>query len=136
MLRALAVTRVLGLAATGRRLAGRGRGIQQAAVAEFAARPAGPDPKKATAYGLTAFGADELAPELGGQDGRGGGGDGRARDAVRRLSACTALLRYGLVSAFQLQIITDATAFLADDSAAETDLLLAAATAGLTPAQS
>src|SRR5215471_14390463 len=52
----------LGLAAAGRRLAGRAAWIQQAAVAEFAARRAEPDQKRATPLGFTPFAPDELAP--------------------------------------------------------------------------
>ena len=59
----------------------------------------------------------------------------RARDAARRLPACSALLRAGRVSEFQIKIITDATVALTDADAAEADRLLAAAAAGLTPGQ-
>ena len=55
---------VLGLAGAGRRLAARGAWIQHMAVAEFAARRAEPDRKKATQLGFTPFAPDELVPEL------------------------------------------------------------------------
>lgn len=42
VLKALSDSQVLGLAAAGRRLASRGAWVQQAAVAEFAARRAAP----------------------------------------------------------------------------------------------
>lgn len=55
---------LLGLAGAGRRLAGRAAWIQQQAIAEFAARRAEPDRKKATPLGFTPFAPDELAPEM------------------------------------------------------------------------
>ncbi len=133
VLKALTDNQVLGLAAAGRRLAARGAWVQHAAVAEFAARRAEPSPKKATPYGFTPFAPDELAPELVIKNAAAEEAMARARDAARRLPACCRLLHDGLISAFQLQIITDATACLTDDGAAEADLLLAAAAAALTP---
>jgi hypothetical protein len=59
----------------------------------------------------------------------------RARDAARRLPACCALLRAGLIGEYQVKIITDATVGLSDADAAEADALLAAAAPGLTPGQ-
>ena len=133
VLKALDDNQVLGLAAAGRRLASRGAWVQQAAVAEFAARRAEPGRKNATPYGFTAFAPDELAPELVITHGAAEEAMARARDATRRLPACTGLLHDGRISAYQLQIITDATACLTDAGAAEADLLLAAAAPGLTP---
>ena len=135
VLGALTDNQVLGLAAAGRRLASRGAWVQQAAVAEFAGRRAEPDAGKATGYGFTPFAADELVPELVLSTGAAEEAMARARDAAGRLPACTALLRDGLISAFGLQVITDATAFLDGAGAAEADLLLAAAAARLTPSQ-
>jgi len=126
---------VLGLAAAGRRLAGLAAWIQQAAVAEFAARRLEPDSKKATPLGFTPFAPDELAPELVITGTAAEEAMARARDAARRLPACSALLRAGRVSEFQIKIITDATVALTDADAAEADRLLAAAAAGLTPGQ-
>ena len=126
---------VLGLAAAGRRLAGRAAWIQQAAVAEFAARRAEPDPKKATPLGFTPFAPDELAPELVITATSAEERMARAADASRRLPACSALLRDGLVGEYQVKIMTDATVALSDAGAAEADGLLAAAAAGLTPGQ-
>ena len=64
VLATLTDNQVLGLAAAGRRLAGRAAWIQHAAVAEFAARRAEPDRKKATPLGFTPFAADKGIPEL------------------------------------------------------------------------
>jgi Domain of unknown function (DUF222) len=124
---------VLGLAGAGRRLAARGAWIQHMAVAEFAARRAEPDRKKATALGFTSFAADELVPELVITTNAAEMTMAQARDAARRLPANVALLREGLVSEFQLKIVTEATQGLSDEGAAEADKLLAAATPGLTP---
>src|SRR6516165_3350763 len=126
---------VLGLAAAGRRLAGRAAWIQQAAVAEFAARRLEPDGKKATPLGFTPFAPDELAPDLVITGTAAEEAMARARDAARRLPANFALLRDGKISEFQIKIITDATVCLSDADAAEADRLLAAAAAGLTPGQ-
>jgi hypothetical protein len=125
---------VLGLAGAGRRLAGRAAWIQQAAVAEFAARRFEPDRKKATPLGFTPFAADELVPELVVTTNAAELKMAQARDA-RRLPACSALLRDGRISEFQLKIITEATQPLSDEDAAEADALLAAAAPGLTPGQ-
>jgi hypothetical protein len=137
VLAALSDDQVLGLAAAGRRLAGRAAWIQQAAIAEFAARRAEPDPEKATPLGFTPFAPDELAPELVITGAAAEERMARAADASRRLPACSALLRDGLVGEYQLKIITDATVALSDAGAAEADTLLAAAAAaaGLTPGQ-
>jgi hypothetical protein len=134
VLTALSDNQILGLAAAGRRLAARGAWVQQAAVAEFAARRAEPDPKKAGPYGFTPFAADELAPELVITTSAAEDTMARARDAAR-LPACTGLLRDGRISEFALKIITDATQPLSGDGAAEADALLAAAAPGLTPSQ-
>src|SRR5215831_10223510 len=131
----LSDNQVLGLAAAGRRLAGRAAWIQQAAVAEFAARRAEPDQKKATALGFTPFAPDELAPELVITGTSAEEAMARARDAARRLPGCSALLRAGLIGEYQVKIITDATVGLSDADAAEADALLAAAAPGLTPGQ-
>jgi hypothetical protein len=135
VLSALSDNQVLGLAAAGRRLAGRGAWIQHAAVAEFAARRAEPDPKKATPYGFTPFAPDELVPELVITTNATELAMAQARDAARRLPASCARLRDGLISAFQLKIITESTQCLDDAGAAEADKLLAAAAPGLTPNQ-
>src|SRR6516164_6064340 len=135
VLAALSDDQVLGLAAAGRRLAGRAAWIQQAAVAEFAARRREPDGKKATPLGFTLFAPDELAPELVITGTAAEEGMARARDAACRLPANFALLRAGRVSEFQIKIITDATVGLTDADAAEADRLLAAAAPGLTPGQ-
>src|SRR5215475_3142424 len=78
---------VPGLAAAGRRLAGRAAWIQQAAVAEFAGRRAEGDPKRATPLGFTPFAPDELAPELVITGAAAEEAMARARDAARRLPA-------------------------------------------------
>src|SRR5262249_46042459 len=114
---------------------GRAAWIQQAAVAEFAARRAEPDQKRATPLGFTPFAPDELAPELAITGTAAEEQMARARDAARRLPACSALLRAGRVSEFQLKIITDATVALTGADAAEAHRLLAAAAPGLTPGQ-
>src|SRR5215475_6990685 len=110
----LSDNQVLGLAAAGRRLAGRAAWIQQAAVAEFAARRAEPNQKKATALGFTPFAPDELAPELVITGTSAEEAMARARDAARRLPACSALLRAGLIGEYQVKIITDAAVCLSD----------------------
>jgi hypothetical protein len=133
VLAALSDNQVLGLAAAGRRLAGRAAWIQQAAVAEFAARRLEHDPKKATPLGFTPFAPDELVPELVITTTSAEEAMARARDVARRLRACFALLRDGVVSEYQIKIITDATVGLSDEGAAEADKLLAAAAPGLTP---
>src|SRR5215475_8427367 len=125
VLTTLSDNQVLGLAAVGRRLAGRAAWIQQAAVAEFAARRAEPDQKKATPLGFTPFAPDELAPELVITGTSAEEAMARARDAARRLPACSALLRAGLIGEYQVKIITDATVALSDAGAAEADALLA-----------
>jgi hypothetical protein len=133
MLVTLGDNQVLGLAAAGRRLAARAAWIQQTAVAEFAARRLEPNPKKATALGFTDFAPDELVPELVIPTTDAELAMAEARDAVRRLPACTGLLHDGRISAFQLKIITQSTQPLSDAGAAEADLLLAAAAPDLTP---
>jgi hypothetical protein len=135
VLSALSDNQVLGLAAAGRRLAGRAAWIQHAAVAEFAARRAEQDPRKATPYGFTAFAPDELVPELVITTSAAELTMAQARDAARRLPASCARLGDGLISAYQLKIITEATQCLDDAGAAEADKLLAAAAPGLTPSQ-
>src|SRR5215475_8938925 len=110
---------VLGLAAAGRRLAGR----------------AACDPKRATPLGFTPFAPDELAPELVITGAAAEEAMARARDAARRLPGCSALLRGGRLGEYQIKIIADATAGLSDEGAAAADALLAAAAAGLTPGQ-
>src|SRR5215469_14123857 len=135
VLSGLSDDQVLGLAAAGRRLAGRAAWIQQAAVAEFAARRLEPNQKKATALGFTPFAPDELVPELVITATSAEERMARAADTSRRLPACSALLRDGLIGDYQLKIITDATVALSDAGAAEADGLLAAAAAGLTPGQ-
>jgi hypothetical protein len=118
VLSGLSDNQVLGLAAAGRRLAGRAAWIQQAAIAEFAARRAEPDTRKATPLGFTPFAPDELAPELVITGSAAEEAMARARDAARRLPACSALLRDGLAGEFQLKITTDATVALSDAGAA------------------
>ena len=135
VLAGLSDNQVLGLAAAGRRLAGRAAWVQQAAVAEFASRRLEPDRKKATPLGFTLFAPDELAPELVITSGSAELQMSQARDASRRLPGCFALLRDGRISEFQLKIITEATGCLSDADAAEADRLLAAAAADLTPGQ-
>ncbi len=135
MLAGLSDDQVLGLAAAGRRLAGRAAWIQHTAVAEFAARRAEPDRKKATPLGFTPFAADELVPELVLTTSAAELQMAQARDAARRLPANMALLKDGRISAFQLKIITESTQCLSDADAAEADMLLAAAAPGLTPGQ-
>jgi hypothetical protein len=135
VLSGLSDNQVLGLVSAGRRLAGRAAWIQQAAIAEFACRRLEPDARKATPLGFTPFAPDELVPELVITTASAEEAMARARDAARRLPACSALLRDGLAGEFQLKIITDATVALSDAGAAEADRLLAAAAAGLTPGQ-
>src|SRR5215475_2960704 len=135
VLAGLSDDQVLGLAAAGRRLAGRAAWIQQAAVAEFAGRRAEPDRKRATPLGFTPFAPDELAPELVITGAAAEEAMARARDAARRLPGCSALLRGGRLGEYQIKIIADATAGLSDEGAAAADALLAAAAAGLTPGQ-
>ena len=131
---ALTDDQLLGLAGAGRRLTARGAWVTQAAVAEFAARRVEPDPKKAGPFGFTRFAAGELAPELVITTAAAEEAMARAR-AARRLPACRALLREGMISEFALTIITDATFCLTGDGAAEADKLLAAAAPALTPGQ-
>jgi Domain of unknown function (DUF222) len=135
VLAALGDDHVLGLVAAGRRLAARAAWIQQAAVAEFAARRVEPNRKRATGFGFTAFAADELVPELVIPTNDAELAMAEARDAVRRLPACTGLLHDGRISAFQLQIIGRSTQQMTDAGAAEADRLLAAAAPTLTPAK-
>src|SRR5262249_19383729 len=137
VLAGLSDDQVLGLAGAGRRLAGRAAWIQQAAGAGVAGRRLEPGRTEATPPGVTPVPPHRLAPALGitGTAAAEGVVRARARDAARRLPACSALLRAGLVSEFQVTIITDATAGLSDEGAAEADALLAAAAAGLTPGQ-
>jgi hypothetical protein len=135
MLPQLSDDQVLGLAGAGRRLAGRAAWIQQRAIAEFAARRIEPDRKKATPLGFTPFAADELVPELVITANAAELKMAQARDAGRRLPACSGLLRDGLISEFQLKIITESTQPLSDIDAAEADKLLAAAAPNLTPGQ-
>ena len=135
VLATLTDNQVLGLAAAGRRLAGRAASIQHAAVAEFAARRAEPDRKKATPLGFTPFAADELVPELMVTTNAAELQMAEARDASRRLPRNVALLRDGRISAFQLKIIADATQCLSDADAGEADTLIAAAAPDLTPGQ-
>jgi Domain of unknown function (DUF222) len=135
MLTTLSDNQVLGLAGAGRRLAGRAAWIQQAAIAEFSARRLEPDHKKATPLGFTPFAPDELVPELVVPTGAAELKMAQARDASRRLPANFALLRDGLISEFQLKIITEAIGPLSDEDAAEADKLLAAAAPNLTPGQ-
>jgi hypothetical protein len=134
-LSALTDNQVLGLASAGRRLAGRAAWIQQAAIAEFAARRLEPDRKKATPLGFTPFAPDELVPELVITSSAAELKMAQARDAERRLPASSALLRDGRISEFQLKIITESTQCLSDADAAEADKLLAAAAPSLTPGQ-
>jgi hypothetical protein len=131
----LSDNQVLGLAGAGRRLAARGAWVQHMAVAEFTARRAEPDRKKATPLGFTPFAPDELVPELVITTNAAEMTMAQARDAARRLPANVALLRDGLISEFQLKIVTEATQGLSDEGAAEADGLLAAAAPGLTPGQ-
>ncbi len=133
MLGTLTDNQVLGLAAAGRRLAGRAAWIQHTAVAAFAARRREPDYKKATPLGFTPFAADELVPELVITHNAAELQMAQADDASRRLPANVALLRDGLISDYQLKIIINATQCLSDADAAEADKLLAAAAPGLTP---
>jgi hypothetical protein len=135
VLAGLSDDQVLGLAAAGRRLAGRAAWIQHAAIAEFAARRAEPDRKKATPLGFTPFAADELVPELIVTTSSAELQMAQARDAGRRLPANVALLKDGRISAFQLKIITDTTQCLSDAGAAEADTLIAAAAPDLTSGQ-
>jgi hypothetical protein len=134
VLAGLTDNQVLGLAAAGRRLAGRAAWVQQQAVAEFAARRLEPDRKKATPMGFTPFAAGELVPELVVTTNAAELAMAQARDA-RRPAACSVLLREGRISAFQLKIITESTQPLSDQDAAGADVLLAAAAPGLTPGQ-
>jgi hypothetical protein len=85
--------------------------------------------------GFTPFAPDELVPELVVTASAAELKMGQARDAARRLPACFARLRDGLISEFQLKIITESTQGLSDADAAEADALLAAAAPGLTPGQ-
>jgi len=126
---------VLGLAGAGRRLAARGAWVQHTAVAEFTARRAEPDRKKATPLGFTPFAPDELVPELVITTNAAEMTMAQARDAARRLPANVALLRDGLISDFQLKIVTEATQGLSDAGVAEADKALAAVAPGLTPGQ-
>ena len=126
---------VLGLAGAGRRLAARGAWVQHTAVAEFTARRAEPDRKKATPLGFTPFAPDELVPELVITTNAAEMTMAQARDAARRLPANVALLRDGLISDFQLKIVTEATPGLSDAGVAEADKALAAVAPGLTPGQ-
>lgn len=121
VLGSLSDNEVLGLAAAGRRLAARAAWIQQAAVAEFAARRLEPDAKKATPLGFTEFAPDELAPELMATFTAAELTMARAREVSRRLPACFARLRDGKISEYQLLIITDCTHPLSDADAAEAD---------------
>jgi len=135
VLAALTDDQVLGLAAAGRRLAGRAAWVQQTAVAEFAARRREPDRKKASPLGFTPFAADELVPELVVTTTAAELAMANADSVTRRLPACRGLLRDGLISEYQLKIITEYTDCLSPEGAAEADLLLAAAAPGLTPSQ-
>ena len=132
VLASLSDDQVLGLAAAGRRLASRGAWVQQAAVAEFAARRLEPDRKKASPLGFTPFAADELVPELVVTTTTAELAMSQARDVVRRLPACRALLRDGRIGEYQLKIITESVQCLSDAGAAEADILLAAAAPGMT----
>jgi hypothetical protein len=133
VLAGLTDNQVLGLAGAGRRLAARGAWVQHTAVAEFTARRAEPDHKKATPLGFTPFAPDELVPELVITTNGAEMTMAQARDAARRLPANVALLRDGRISDFQLKIVTEATQGLSDEGAAKADELLAAAAPGLTP---
>ena len=135
MLDGLTDNQVLGLAGAGRRLAARGAWVQHTAVAEFTARRAEPDRKKATPLGFTPFAPDELVPELVITTNAAEMTMAQARDAARRLPANVALLRDGLISDFQLKIVTEATQGLSDAGVAEADKALAAVAPGLTPGQ-
>ena len=126
---------LLGLVSAGRRLAARAAWVQQAAIAEFAARRLEPDPGKATSLGFTAFSPEELAPELVTTGNTAELRMAQSREAVTRLSASTALLGDGRISEYQMKIIIEATGCLSDGDAAEADRLLAAAAPGLTPSR-
>jgi Domain of unknown function (DUF222) len=93
------------------------------------------DADKATPMGFTPFAPDELVPELVMTTNAAELTMAQARDASRRLPANSALLRDGLISAFQLKIIVEATQPLSDEDTAEADKLLAAAAPDLTPGQ-
>jgi len=134
-LASLSDDQILGLAAAGRRLAARGAWVQQSAIAEFAARRAEPDRKKASPLGFTPFAADELAPELVVTANAAELAMANARDVVRRLPACRERLRDGQISDYQLKIIGEYTDCLSDEGAAEADVLLSAAAPGLTSGQ-
>ena len=127
---------VLGLAAAGRRLAGRAAWIQHAAAAEFAARRAEPDRTKATPLGFTPFAADELVPELVVTDQRRRAADGpgprRRPPAAGERGAAEGRPDQRASSS---RSSPTSTQCLSDADAAEADTLLAAAAPGLTPGQ-
>jgi Domain of unknown function (DUF222) len=135
VLPSLSDDQLLGLVSTGRRMAGWAAWVQQAAIAEFAARRLALDPGKSSALGFTAFSPDELAPELVTTGNYAELRMAQSREAVTRLPACTELLRDGRIGEYQMKIIIEATGCLSDQDAAEADRLLAAAAAGLTPAR-
>ncbi len=126
---------LLGLVGRSRALAGRAAAIQQRAIAEYARRQRESDPDRAGRAGYTLFAQDDLAPELVVNSNQAEDRMTRCEDAERRLAKCSQALWDGLISEYQMKIITDATMCLSDETAAEADEILASAAPGLTPGQ-
>jgi hypothetical protein len=126
---------VLGLVLAGRKLAARGAAIQQQAIAEYARRSLPAQGTKPSRHGFKQFSADELSWQLDVNHNQAEAAMVAAREAVRRLPKLCGLLWNGRISEYQLRIITSGTGCLADEDAAEADMILAGAVPGLTPGQ-
>jgi Domain of unknown function (DUF222) len=132
----LSDNQVLGLAGAARRLTALGSWLQTAAVAEFAGRRLTGDTRGQVAGQVVAeFASHELAPELVVTDHAAEDLMRHSLEVTRRLPACSAALRAGQVTGFQVKIAAESTACLSDQDAAEADRLIAVAAPRLTPGQ-